>query len=84
MDQFFKCKASDDTGYCNYSLLFHVIFSNFFLIPIHLYCLHGMLVKMKTLFYIKVFLLTNQRNICSFHHIGKIPTQKLKNSCIKI
>ena len=41
-----------------------------------------MLVKMKT-FYIKVFLLTNQRNMCSFHDNGKIPTQRDKKQLYK-
>ena len=34
-------------GYCNYSLLFYVIFCNLFSILIHLYCLHECLLKYK-------------------------------------
>ena len=52
--KFFKCEASDNIGYCNYSLPSYVIFCNLFSISIHLYCLHGMFVKIKT-FCIKVF-----------------------------
>ena len=58
--QFLKGNGSDDIENCNSSLLFYVIFFNLFWILTHLYCLHGMFVKIKT-FCIKVFLLTNQK-----------------------
>ena len=67
-DQFFKCEARYDIGYCNYYLLFYVIFCNLFSILTHLYCLHGMFVKIKT-FYIKVFLL----GICVFRPPAPAP-----------
>ena len=75
--QFFKYETNDDFGYCNYSLLFYVIFCNLFSISIDLYCLHGMFVKTKTLFCIKVFLLTNQKkNVLILSQLEKIPTQR--------
>ena len=54
-----------------------MIFCNLFSILIHLYCLHGMSVKIKTLFCIKVFLLTNQKkNVLISSWWEKIPTQR--------
>ena len=71
--QFFKCETSNDIGYCNYFLLFFVIFVIFFSISIHLRCLQGMIVKM---FCIKVFLLTNQKQCAHLMTMGKNPTQR--------
>ena len=53
----------------------YVIFCNLFTISIHLYYLHGMFVKIKTLFCIKVFLLTKEKCAHSSRW-EKIPTQR--------
>ena len=72
--QFFECKASQNIGKCNYSLLFYVIFWDLFdfdsFILFRIVCKNKIKTKIK-------------RKMCSFHNDGKkFQQKKIKNSCM--